>query len=52
MKKFVIMLLVAFFTLGTGEKIFGEANTAHARIVYSGAEMKDLHFNLLKVYLY
>jgi len=46
------MLLIALFTLGGGEKIFGETNTAHARIVYDGAEMKDVHFNLLKGYLY
>ena len=52
MKKFVVMLLVALFTLGGGEKIFGETNHANARIVYSGAEMKDVHFNLLKGYLY
>lgn len=52
MKKFVVMLLVALFTLGGGEKIFGEANSANARIVYDGAEMKDVHLNLLKGYLY
>ncbi len=52
MKKFVIMLLIALFTLGGGEKIFGETNAAHARIVYDGAEMKDVHLNLLKGYLY
>ena len=52
MKKFVVMLLVALFTLGGGEKIFGETNHANARIVYGGAEMRDVHFNLLKGYLY
>ncbi len=52
MKKFVVILLVALFTLGGGEKIFGEANFAQARIVYGGAEMKDVHLNLLKGYLY
>lgn len=52
MKKFVVMLLITLFTLGGGEKIFGGTNSAHARIVYSGAEMKDVHLNLLKGYLY
>ena len=52
MKKFIVMLLVALFTLGGGEKIFGETNHANARIVYGGAEMRDVHFNLLKGYLY
>ena len=52
MKKFIVMLLVALFTLGGGEKIFGETNSANARIVYGGAEMRDVHFNLLKGYLY
>jgi len=52
MKKFVVMLLVALFALGGGEKIFGEKKFASARIVYNGAEMKDVHFNLLKGYLY
>jgi len=52
MKKFVVMLLIALFTLGGGEKIFGETKSAHARLVYSGAEMKDVHLNLLKGYLY
>ena len=46
------MLLIALFTLGGGEKIFGETNAAGARIVYDGAEMKDVHLNLLKGYLY
>ena len=52
MKKFIVMLLIALFTLGGGEKIFGETNAAGARIVYDGAEMKDVHLNLLKGYLY
>ena len=52
MKKFVVMLLIALFVLGGGEKIFGGTNSANARIVYGGAEMKDVHLNLLKGYLY
>lgn len=52
MKKFIVCLLVTFFAFGGVEKIFGEKKIASARVVYDNAEMKEVHFNLLKGYLY